>query len=203
MSSGDPARRWSRPLLRPRFPHVFHQQEYTLHASHRFVLSLLSAKHIQADVADRGRHHRCRQAHAGRPHDLRSRRPLSHDGPVRGLHADPVARVAAARRHGRSRQDAGVCPCRQRWPGRTGGEVSGPFRRLCRGAADGQPRRRGQGGRAHPNQWQCQWLAAPHQRQWRLSRRAALPADFRGRREIGQADPAASGAEAGRSGFSG
>src|SRR3954452_8807722 len=54
-----------------------------VHAPHRFLLSLLSAKHIPADVGDRRRDDRRRQAHAGRSHHSRSGRPISHDGPVR------------------------------------------------------------------------------------------------------------------------
>ena len=99
-----------------------------------------------ADVGNRGRHRRHRQAHPGRAHNLGSRRALSHDGPVQGLQPGAVARPAAARRHGRPRPDAGVRARRQRRPGRAGGQVSGPLRRLCRRAANGQPRRRRQGG---------------------------------------------------------
>ena len=51
------------------------------------------------------------------------------------------------------------------------------------GALPMNARRGGQGGRAHPAQRQCQRLAAPHQRQRPLPRRAAVPADLRDRGE--------------------
>ena len=70
-------------------------------------------------------------------------------------------------------------------------EVSRPFRRLRRLAADERARGGGQGGRARAGQ-RRQRHPAPHQCRRRADRPGPVPADLRDHREIRQADPAAS-----------
>ncbi len=158
-------------------------------------------RYYEALLGDAGGDEGPRQARARHSGVVRHRLAAAHRRVVRELHAASVPRPAADGAAVGSGQIAGDGEDRQRRPRRGRRQTSQALRRLVGAAADECAGGRGEGSRARAEE-RRQRRTDRNQRQRRSARRAAIPADLRGHRQIRQADPAASGAHARHAGLS-